>query len=45
MLKTGAGGIDWSGLPLLVAWLGIADLDGLLDRLCVILVHRPQKEI
>jgi len=44
LLKTGAGGIDWSGLPLVAGLLGITDVDGLFARLAVILIHRPNKE-
>ena len=35
------GGLDWSGLPLVVEQLGIADLDSLLHRLEVIKNHKP----
>lgn len=37
----GHGGIDWAGLPLVVQWLGVRDLDGLIHRLLVIKTHRP----
>lgn len=35
-LSTGAGGIEWSGLPFVIAHLGIADVQGLMDRLLTI---------
>lgn len=41
MLANGMGGLDWSGLPLAVALLGITDVEGLLHRLQVIKQHRP----
>ena len=41
LLANGAGGYDWSGLPLLCAWLGVDDIEGLLQRLAVIRTHRP----
>ena len=44
LLKTGSGGTDWSGLPLVAGWMGITDLDGLLERLAVILQHHRNKE-
>lgn len=44
LLKTGSGGIDWNGLPLIAGWMGIADIDGLLERLAVILQHHRTRE-
>lgn len=41
MLANGMGGLDWAGLPLAVALLGITDVEGLLHRLQVIKQHRP----
>lgn len=35
-LHNGQGGIDWAGLPLIAAWLGVADIDGLLHRMVLI---------
>ncbi|MDT7836453.1 hypothetical protein [Aquabacterium sp. OR-4] len=35
------GGIDWAGLPMVVAWLGVVDVDGLIHRLLVIKQHSP----
>lgn len=39
-LVANMGGIDWSGLPAVCAWLGIDDLDGLIARLLVIKAHQ-----
>lgn len=36
--------MDWSGLPLVAAWLGVDDIDGLLHRLIVIKTHRPDRD-
>lgn len=44
MLKNGMGGLDWSGLPLVAAWLGVTDIDGLMYRLRTIVTHRPKKD-
>ena len=41
LLANGTGGIDWSGLPIVAAHLGIADIGGLMDRLEVIKLHKP----
>lgn len=40
MLKNGMGGFDLAGLPLVCAWLGIEDVDGLLLRIEAIANHR-----
>lgn len=40
-LATGQGGMDWSGLPIVAAWLGVADMDDLLHHLSVINAWRP----
>jgi hypothetical protein len=40
-LSNGMGGIDWAGLPLVVELLGITDIEGLMERLIVIKMHRP----
>lgn len=41
MLFNGMGGIDWSGLPLVAAHLGVTDIEGLLDALEVLVTHDP----
>jgi len=35
------GGIDWAGLPMVVALLGIVDVERLMQQLLVIKNHRP----
>jgi hypothetical protein len=42
-LANGSGGMDWAGLPTVVAWLGVADVDTLLHHLAVINAWRPPK--
>lgn len=44
LLANGMGGLDWAGLPIVAGLLGIADIDGLIHRLTVIKIHRPNKE-
>jgi hypothetical protein len=44
LLKNGQGGLDWAGLPFVAAWLGIADIDGLMERLAVILTYHRNKD-
>ena len=44
LLNNGTGGLDWAGLPLLVGWMGIHDVEALMHRLAVIRLHRPPKE-
>ena len=41
LLANGMGGHDWAGLPVVCAWLGITDIDGLLHRLLIIKTHKP----
>lgn len=43
-LRTGQGGIDWAGLPLMAEWFGVADLAGLMQRLIVIKTYRKPQE-
>jgi hypothetical protein len=38
------GGLDWSGLPVVVEVLGISDVERLVRQLKVIKNHRPPKE-
>ncbi len=42
LLANGMGGIDWQGLPLVCGWLGISDVEGLMERLAVIKLHRKE---
>jgi hypothetical protein len=41
-LANGAGGIDWAGLPIVAAHLGITDVDGLMHRLYTLRTYTPQ---
>lgn len=38
------GGFDWSGLGLWAMKFGVEDIEGLMDRLMAIRVHRPPEE-
>jgi hypothetical protein len=40
-LHNGHGGIDWAGLPLIAAVLGVEDVEALIHRLLVIKTHKP----
>lgn len=45
LCANGMGGLDWSAVPLQAARYGVDDVEGLLDRLEVIKLHRrPEKE-
>jgi hypothetical protein len=44
LLANGMGGIDWSGLPLVCAWLGVRDVEAFLHRLEVIQAHKPPED-
>ena len=43
MLANGMGGLDWAGLPIAVAALGVSDdgIEPLVDALVVIKLHKP----
>lgn len=43
LLADGMGGLRWEALPLICGWLGIDDVEGLMDRLAVIKLHRKEK--
>lgn len=43
LLADGMGGLRWEALPLIVGWLGIDDIEALMDRLSVIKLHRKDK--
>lgn len=43
LLSNGMGGIDWAGLPLVVALLGVQEVEPFVDRLLVIKTHKPPK--
>jgi hypothetical protein len=44
LLANGMGGVDWAGLPLVVGFLGIKDMEGLMHRISVIKLHRAPKD-
>lgn len=44
-LSNGVGGLDWAGLPLLVTYHGVRDVEGLLHRLLVIKGHHPPQDM
>lgn len=44
LLANGMGGIDWAGLPFVVEWLGVSDLQGLMQRLSILLSYRKPSE-
>lgn len=44
MLQNGQGGIGWAGLDVVCEYLGIVDVEGLIDRLRVIGAYKPPKE-
>ena len=44
LLGSRTGGIDWSGLPLVCAWLGVRDVEAFLHRLEVIQAHKPPED-
>ena len=41
LLTNGNGGLDWGGLNFVVELLGITDVEGLVNRLAVIKLHKP----
>ena len=43
MLSNGTGGIDWAGLPIVAALLGVADLEAFARHLITIKTYRPDK--
>ncbi len=44
-LKTDGGGIDWDGLEIVCAWMGVQDVDLLLTRLMTIKTYeRPVED-
>ena len=43
MLSNGMGGIDWAGLPIVAALLGVADLEAFARHLITIKTYRPDK--
>ena len=43
-LHNGMGGISWAGWDRVVAWLGIADEERLINQLMVIKAYKPAQE-
>ena len=41
MLCNGTGGIDWSGLPYAVSYLGVRDVQALIDGLLLVKAYKP----
>lgn len=41
MLSNGMASIDWAGVPIVAAMLGIEDLEAFIRRLMTIKHHRP----
>jgi hypothetical protein len=44
MLSNGMGGMDWGGMTLVCAWLGVTDPEDLMNRIRVIRRHAHQAE-
>ena len=44
LLKNGMGGLDWAGLPYVVAHLGVQDVPALIDALHTIKTYSPPKD-
>lgn len=43
LLSNGMGGLDWAGLEVVCAYLGITDVEPLIHALGVIKAHQPPK--
>ena len=41
LLANGMGGIDWAGLPLACAYLGVQNVEPFIDALQVLLTYEP----
>lgn len=44
LLQNGMGGIDWSGLPLVCAYLGVTQIEPFIDALQVLLTYEPPND-
>lgn len=44
LLKNGMGGLDWAGLPFVVAHLGVQDVPALIEALHTIKTYSPPKD-
>lgn len=38
------GGVDWAGVPLVMAHLGLTDVDALMQALATIKTYQPPKD-
>lgn len=43
LAANGMGSVDWQSVPMLAAWFGVSDVEGLMHRLAVIRLHRKQE--
>lgn len=43
LLKNGMGGVDWAGLPVVMAHLGLTDPAALIESLATIKNYQPPK--
>ncbi len=41
LLANGMGGIDWAGLPLVCAYLGVTQIEPFIDALQVLVTYQP----
>ena len=41
-MSNGHGGMDWAGLNLMAALLGIENIESLVNRLLIIKLHKPK---
>lgn len=44
LMANGMGGVDWSGLPFLCGWLGLQDVEAVMQRLVMIRMYRKPSE-
>lgn len=44
LLSNGMGGLDWAGLPTVIALLGIDDPEPFIHQLMVLKTHRPPEQ-
>lgn len=44
MVSNGMGGIDWGAVPFACDYLGVEDVDVIVERLLVIKSHKPKDE-
>lgn len=44
LLHNGMGGIDWAGIPLVCAYLGVTQIEPFVDALQVLLTYEPPSD-